>query len=251
MPGGRPPGRRIVVISPHLDDAILSLGAAIHGASQRGASVEILTVFAGDVRSPCCAGDWDSASGFSIAGEAAAARRREDLHACRTVGAHPVWLNFGDEQYPRGGHALQILAAITQRVAGAELALLPGFPLHHQDHDWLASTLAGVDLGADAVAAYVEQPYGYLTAEGPADGEWLALPVPARSIRKKQDACREYRSQLPVLPQGMLPDIASYELRRGGEMIRYVSGSAESFRVTVADAWPYEAAPDIATATAR
>ena len=129
-PCGRP--RRIVVISPHLDDAILSLGAAIHGAARRGASVEVLTVFAGDVGSPCPAGDWDSASGFGTAGEAAAARRREDLSACRSIGAHPAWLSFGDEQYPRGGDALAVLAAISRQVAGAELVLVPGFPLHHR-----------------------------------------------------------------------------------------------------------------------
>jgi LmbE family N-acetylglucosaminyl deacetylase len=249
---GGPHSRRIVVISPHLDDAILSLGAAIHRAALRGASVDVLTVFAGDVGSPCCAGDWDSASGFTMAGEAAAARRREDLSACRALGARPVWLSFGDEQYPRGGDALEILAAITGQIAGAELVLVPGFPLHHQDHDWLARTLAGVDLGAEAVAAYVEQPYACLAGETPPDGdEWAALAAPPPSIRMKQDACRTYRSQLPVLPQGMLSDIADYELRRGGEAIRYLSGSVASFTATVAEVWPGQAAPDIATATAR
>lgn len=249
-PCGRP--RRIVVISPHLDDAILSLGAAIHRAARRGASVEVLTVFAGDVGSPCRAGDWDSASGFGTAGEAAAARRREDLSACRSIGAQPAWLSFGDEQYPRGGDAVAVLAAITRQVAGAELALVPGFPLHHQDHDWLARTLAGVDLGAQAVAAYVEQPYASLAAEGRADGGgWVALAATARSIRAKQDACRAYRSQLPVLPQGMLCAIADYERRRGGEAIRYLCGSLASFTVTVAEVWRAQAAPEIATAPAR
>ena len=38
---------RLVVVSPHLDDAVLSLGATLAHAVESGATVEVLTVFAG------------------------------------------------------------------------------------------------------------------------------------------------------------------------------------------------------------
>ncbi|MDP9436492.1 MAG: PIG-L family deacetylase, partial [Actinomycetota bacterium] len=38
---------RVAVVSPHLDDAVFSLGASIRGAVRRGTRVEVLTVLAG------------------------------------------------------------------------------------------------------------------------------------------------------------------------------------------------------------
>jgi LmbE family N-acetylglucosaminyl deacetylase len=43
-----PPGERIVVVSPHLDDGVLSLGASIASWSRSGATVELLTVLGCD-----------------------------------------------------------------------------------------------------------------------------------------------------------------------------------------------------------
>ena len=95
--GGEPLDGDVAVLSPHLDDAILSLGAAISGA--RG-DVRVVTVFAGDPDSTLAAGEWDSRAGFRTVGEAARARREEDALACADVGARPVWLPFVDDQYP-------------------------------------------------------------------------------------------------------------------------------------------------------
>ena len=89
------PGKRIVVLSPHLDDAVLSLGASIADAAATGADVAIVTAFAGD---PARQGDpsvWDRRAGFSSSLEAIEARREEDRLACTAIGARPVWLPFG------------------------------------------------------------------------------------------------------------------------------------------------------------
>ena len=69
---------RLVVVSPHLDDAVLSLGATIAHAVQSGSNVEILTVFACAPDSNAPTDDWDRKSGFTTEGEAAQQRRRED-----------------------------------------------------------------------------------------------------------------------------------------------------------------------------
>src|SRR5215208_5087706 len=97
-----PPSRlagRVTVISPHLDDGVLSLGAAIADASSRGAKVRIVTVFAYDPQASGPPGAWDAACGFHSAEDAARARRAEDAESCARVGAEPVWLPFADEEY--------------------------------------------------------------------------------------------------------------------------------------------------------
>ena len=89
---------RVVVVSPHLDDAAISLGAAIAFAARHGA---VLTIFAGDPESEAPAGGWDKRGGFGTEGDAARARREEDSMAFALLGAGVTWLPFGDEQYDR------------------------------------------------------------------------------------------------------------------------------------------------------
>lgn len=68
-------GRRLVV-SPHLDDAVLSCEAVIGGDRQ----AEVVTVFT-DAPPGDSASAWDARCGFATAREAMAARRREDIAA--------------------------------------------------------------------------------------------------------------------------------------------------------------------------
>ena len=131
----------VVVVSPHLDDAAMSLGAAISRTARAGGRVTILTVLAGNPDSDEPAGEWDRSSGFATAGEASRARREEDALACERLGARPVWLPFGDEQYERGAADDEIRAAVVE-AAGTSLVLLPGFPLSHDDHRWLHDLLS-------------------------------------------------------------------------------------------------------------
>src|SRR5512144_2582409 len=75
---GPSPDERIVVVSPHLDDGVLSLGASIARWSRAGAAVELLTVLGCDPASAAQAGGWDRRGGFATEGESALARREED-----------------------------------------------------------------------------------------------------------------------------------------------------------------------------
>jgi LmbE family N-acetylglucosaminyl deacetylase len=210
--GGRQSlAREVVVVSPHLDDAVLSLGAAISRATRQGASVTVLTVLAGDTESTAPAGGWDSRSGFVTQGEATAARRAEDERACAIVGARPVWLPYGDNQYERGGSDQEIRAAAVA-AAGSGLVLLPGFPLAHVDHRRVHDLLAG-SFGRDRVGFYAEQPYA--AWDGGASG-WRPLRAGLRDRRRKVEAIRAYATQLDLLEQPLKP-ILRYELRHGGE----------------------------------
>jgi len=185
----------VVVVSPHLDDAAMSLGAAISRAARAGAHVTVLTVLAGDPASAEPAGEWDRSSGFATAGEAALARRDEDFRACELLGARPFWLPHGDEQYERGATDDEIRSAVVE-AAGNALVLLPGFPLAHDDHRWVHDLLTGA-FEPGRLGFYAEQPYAAFGGASP-------------------PASRAYASQHRPLGKVVWP-ILRYELRRGGE----------------------------------
>jgi LmbE family N-acetylglucosaminyl deacetylase len=87
---------RIVVVSPHFDDAIL--GAAHLLATYPGSTV--ITVLGGRPPAyPPEVTDWDACGGFVTGDDVVAARREEDRAAMDYVGATPIWLEFADHQY--------------------------------------------------------------------------------------------------------------------------------------------------------
>jgi LmbE family N-acetylglucosaminyl deacetylase len=254
-------GNRLVVLSPHLDDAALSLGATIARAVQGGSSVTIVTVLAGDPNSRAPAGPWDLHCGFSSAAEAIRERRVEDARACEILGADPVWLPFGDEEQAQPDTDDQIWEALSAVVVGADAVLTPGYPLHHADHARLTHLL--LERGADVpIALYVEQPYaanaglgrGYslrpligfarLAASNRGGLGRFAPTLPAsiasflsgvtwrrfrptRHERHLKDASiRAYESQFGVdrLGRRLLTRIRLYESATGGEHVGLLNG---------------------------
>lgn len=205
------PGRRIVVVSPHLDDGVLSLGAAIASWAGAGATVGLLTVLACDAESEAPAGGWDRRGGFATEGDSARARREEDRRACAVIGATPVWLPFGSVDYERHGDEQDVRRAVEDAVAGADVVLLPGFPLTHPDHEWLVRTLGAAHLGGRGrLGLYAEQPYTRREGGEPQVSAWLTAVVGGPSVfapvrtrlrdrLAKWRAIRCYRSQLRLL----------------------------------------------------
>jgi len=201
---------RIVVVSPHFDDGVLSLGAAIASWGGAGASVELLTVFGCDPHSAAPTGGWDRRSGFATEGESARARRDEDRRACRALGATPVWLPYGSVDYDRHGEPEDVRRAVAAVVDGADLVFLPGFPLSHPDHRALVEIVAGGVSESGRVALYVEQPYARRGADEPSVADWVTeavgelsafaeLGAGRRARLAKWRALRHYESQLPLL----------------------------------------------------
>src|SRR6266480_1351904 len=87
---------RILVLSPHLDDAVLGCGHLL--AAHSGSTV--LTVFAGAPDTyPESMTWWDQMAGFSRGDDPLVARRREDADALDELGAKPIWLDFVEHQY--------------------------------------------------------------------------------------------------------------------------------------------------------
>ncbi len=174
--------RRIVVVSPHLDDGVLSLGASISSWSRAGAAVELLTVLACDPDSTAAAGGWDRRGGFATEGESARARREEDRRAGSVLGATPVWLPFGSVDFERHGDEGDVRRAVSAAVDGASAVLLPGFPLSHPDHEWLMRTLATA-LDGHRTSFYAEQPYTRRAGTEPDLPEWVARRVRSADLR--------------------------------------------------------------------
>jgi LmbE family N-acetylglucosaminyl deacetylase len=205
---------RIVVLSPHLDDAVLSVGALLAGRARDGARVTVVTVLAGDPGSEEPASDWDARAGFPTAGAAARARREEDRRACSRIGAEPVWLGhaFRGDEPPDEAAARDDVAAA---VAGADAVLVPGFPLEHPEHAWLHGLVRSHDDTGLPISFYAEQPY--VRWSGARPPEAFAPVRPAlrdRAAKARAVAC--YASQLELLGRGGRLAVL-HELRRAGD----------------------------------
>lgn len=221
---------RIAVVSPHLDDAVLSLGASIARATRAGAAVSIVTVLAGHEDSEEEAGKWDSGAGFPSAGAAAAARAREDDDACSIVGATPIRLPYWDRQYERGGSSDTIFQAVAEATADADAVLLPGFPLKHEDHVWVTKLVLDRGLANGRIGFYTEQPYAAWGDEAPRtlvgpERPWFTLEGAPTDQFLKLRACRAYTTQVPLLGgTPTLLGILAYETRQGGESLSWLEG---------------------------
>lgn len=231
-----------MVVSPHLDDAVLSLGATMAHAVESGSKVEILTVFACAIQSNAPTDDWDRKSGFITEGEAAQQRRREDETACRILGVAPRWFDYGAQPYDRRASIEEVVSAVAAATEGADAVLVPGFPLAHADHAALTNGLLSHGLSCRRVGLYAEQPYSFDRSATPA-GPVSDMPAAqvrsgtltwqrASATRKHRDlklrAVKQYVSQLPQLglrQRGLgylrLRRMLWHEARLGGETIAW------------------------------
>jgi LmbE family N-acetylglucosaminyl deacetylase len=117
-----------VVLSPHLDDGVLSCGDAL--AARPGAVV--VTVFAGCPPDDTPSTEWDRASGFGSAREAIDARRAEDREALRRLRARPRWLEWCDAQYGTTRDADAIARSLRATLADY---IEQGEQTEHDEHD--------------------------------------------------------------------------------------------------------------------
>lgn len=221
----------VVVVSPHLDDGVLSVGAAIAAWARAGAGVELLTVFACDPASEAQTRGWDARAGFRTEGEAARARREEDKRACAILGATPVWLPFGSVDYERHGDEEAVRAAAASATDGADAVLVPGAPLSHPDHVWLMRVLVG-RVAFGRLGLYAEQPYAHRAKSEPRAPAWLEdalgttlrfehVPASPRDRIAKWRAIRHYRSQLPLLGMRRSLTRGPFSLVRAGEAVAW------------------------------
>lgn len=200
-------GRRWLIISPHLDDAVFSAGAAMAANVRAGGSTTVVTLLAGDPASVAPAGPWDVDSGFGSAAAAATARRVEDETACRILGAEPVHLDGTDEQYGIAAGERALWDVVRRLADEHDLVFLPASPLRHHDHRRLATNGAEVIGVSERLRLYGEEPYLLYRRQGPRDHalptgqpiRWWREPASLADATRKLRAARAYRSQLELL----------------------------------------------------
>lgn len=206
---------RILVVSPHLDDA--ALGAADLIASYPGTTV--VTVFAGTpARYPEKPTDWDAAGGFGPGDDVVAVRRGEDQAAMAVLDAAPRWLDFVDHQYlapherPSPVEVAPVLADAIDEMAPTAVFLPLGLanPDHGVTHEagllvrpWLTAREGGPEWFCYQDAGYCHIPGILAWRVGKLfhSGLWptpAVVPVRPDPTRKRA-AIANYRSQLPPL----------------------------------------------------
>ena len=207
---------RVVVVSPHLDDAVLGCGRFL--AVHPGATV--VTVFAGNPpQYPEPMRKWDVQSGFDPGDDVMAARRKEDDAALACVGATPVHLDLIEYTYNPGDVPVRpdvIVESLAPALAALEPTLvLAPFGLANPDHDMThrACMLARDRLGDD-VSWWCYEDMGYKHIPGMLAWRVAQLfrpgcgrrPCARRSIRpttRKRAAVACYPSQLLALEDGL------------------------------------------------
>ena len=223
-----PPAGVIAVVSPHLDDAVLSCGQML--AAHRGSRV--VTVFSGGPARVWRLPAWDRSSGiFSPGDNVMRVRRGEDDDALAVLGALPERLGLWDSQYrdrprwtsrvvrrpaPRGPADDVIVDAVADRLHELVASLGPAtwlmpLGLVHRDHRLTAEACRRVArrMPGSEWVAYVELPYGVESPELVADclaqlveegwrSEEVMLPTDPDQSRKLA-AVQCYRSQAAAL----------------------------------------------------
>jgi LmbE family N-acetylglucosaminyl deacetylase len=198
---------RIMVFSPHLDDAVFSCGEMLAAA---GGAV-VVTAFAGTPQDAEMRTEWDIACGFASARDAVEKRREEDRAALAELHATPVWLDFCDSQYRQTPEPAQLAAALMQTVRQYDPhTLLMPAGLFHSDHVLLhrAALLVRRDAMQRRWLMYEDVPYRRI--EGLLQQRLSALigagvaatPIvlPHREcMLAKRAAARRYASQLQGL----------------------------------------------------
>ncbi|HEY7070959.1 MAG TPA: PIG-L family deacetylase [Acidimicrobiales bacterium] len=225
--------RGLVVVSPHLDDAVLSAGGIIAATARRGGRVRVVTVFDG---APAVIGPDARAfhEACGLGDDAMDVRRGEDDRALATLGASPERLGLREALYRTGTRGQPVYAgepdifcadpgrepAIVGQVAEAlacaldgedsedgedELVLVPVGVGGHVDHV-IVRRAAERDLraGDRAWGYYEELPYllfdrckGWEDQLG--TGRSTVVPLGAPDRRAKLAAAAEYRSQHRIL----------------------------------------------------
>jgi LmbE family N-acetylglucosaminyl deacetylase len=134
------PGK-VLVLSPHLDDAAFSCGELI--AQFPGAVVA--TVFAGIPSDTTPLTKWDTTSGFSSGRQAVSLRREEDRNALGILSATPLWLDFQDSQYdaaPSPDGLANVMADLVDSMDPATILFPAG--LFHSDHALVHRAMLGI-----------------------------------------------------------------------------------------------------------
>ncbi len=131
---------RIVVVSPHFDDAAMGAGHLLASYD----STTVITVLAGRPPAyPAPPSEWDALGGFVAGDDVVAVRREEDVAAMAVLESAYEWLDFSDHQYlapadrPKPADVAPVLAETISRLDPTSVFFPMGLanPDHVMVHD--------------------------------------------------------------------------------------------------------------------
>ncbi|MFI6638654.1 PIG-L deacetylase family protein [Streptomyces sp. NPDC050504] len=151
------PFDRTVVLSPHFDDAALSLAGLL---PELPGPVTVVTVFGGAPDADAPVSWWDRTCGFSTAAEAYRTRLAEDAAACALMGAEQIVLDHPDGPYAAPGAELHALDDFLKNLGPGALVLAP-LGSNQPDHEAVRHRAVSVlgAIGAPLPRVYADLPY--------------------------------------------------------------------------------------------
>ena len=108
--------RTRIVLSPHLDDAALSLGGMLTKTTHTPGSPVIATIFTG-MPKEATSTSWDLRSGFSDSSEAMNRRLAENSRAADILGSQVVNLGFLDNEYRQSSDSAISTSSLINKIS--------------------------------------------------------------------------------------------------------------------------------------
>jgi LmbE family N-acetylglucosaminyl deacetylase len=107
------PANRLIFLSPHPDDAVLSCGGYIYQLAQLGERPIVMTIFGGDAPAGVPRSDFARSlqARWQMGDDAPAQRRDEDRAACDRLGCYLIHLPLADAVYRVDDHGQPLYAA--------------------------------------------------------------------------------------------------------------------------------------------
>ena len=214
--------RPTVILSPHLDDAVLSCWHLLCGPGD----AQVVNVFAGSPPAGSGTSWWDQLTGATDSAARMHERRAEDRAALAVAGRMATHLEFLDDQYAPAGQSVDAIAsALRELIDPDAVVYAPAALGEHADHERVRD--AALKLAADGqeVLLYADYPHavrdgwpawvnGVQTDTGvDVSAHWdrrlgdagVTRPRPAvhhldaAEHQRKLRAVSEYRTQIPAL----------------------------------------------------
>lgn len=148
--------RPAVILSPHLDDAVLSCWHLLAGPGD----VQVVNVFAGVPPPGSGASWWDRMTGATDSAKRMEERRREDSEAFAIAGRTATHLDFLDEQYEPAGQSVELIASTLHHVIDADAVVYAPAALgEHADHEQVRSAALALATAGRTVRLYADHPH--------------------------------------------------------------------------------------------
>ena len=231
--------RITTILSPHIDDAVLSLWAVLAGPGD----VRVINVFDGVPEGQRAIGWWDQLTRAEDPLARADERHAEDAAALALLGRSAVSLGFVDAQYANGEPRLEPLVECIARALPRESTVLAPAALgEHPDHRRTRTAALALRERGFPVALYADVPHAtphgwpaWVTGAAPesdshAAGEWersmrdagLSLGELAPQVRALNTAEQELKRQAIDCYRTQLSGLqASFSLLSRPEILRY------------------------------